>query len=55
MYQFWVIQLLHLFLANFGIFAFIYIKSKKDYQSSAEALLGYSVAEFCNYLPQYIP
>ena len=46
MYQFWVIQLLHLFLANFGIFAFVYIKSKKCYQSSAEGLQGYSVAEF---------
>ena len=46
MYQFWVIQLLHLFLANFGIFAFVYIKSKKCYQSSAEGLLGYSVAIF---------
>ena len=46
MYQFWVIQLLLLFLANFGIFAFVYIKSKKCYQSSAEGLQGYSVAEF---------
>ena len=46
MYQFWVIQLLHLFLANFGIFAFVYIKSKKCYQSSAEGLLGYSAAIF---------
>ena len=46
MYQFWVIQLLLLFLANFGIFAFVYIKSKKCYQSSAEGLLGYSAAIF---------
>ena len=46
MYQFWVIQLLHLIVANFGIFAFVYIKSKKCYQSSADGLLSYSVAIF---------